>query len=112
LLRELDSEEFEVRSRATRELEQLGELAAPAVKKALEKPPSLESRLRLQRLQEHVNTLSLSVDRLRLVRAMEVLEAIGNAAAREHLEKLARGASEARVTREAQESLRRLAPSH
>jgi hypothetical protein len=111
LIRDLDSEAFEVRSRATKELEQIPEAAEPALIKALEKTPSLEVRLRLKRLLEHGNALSLPVDRLRLVRAVEVLEAIGNAESREHLKRLSQGAAVSRLTYEAKESLRRLTSS-
>jgi hypothetical protein len=45
---------------------------------------------------------------LRSVRALAVLEHIGTAAAGEVLAKLAAGAPEARLTREAQDSLERL----
>ncbi len=109
LIRDLDSEEFEVRNRAMKGLEQLAEIAEPALQKALEKPPSLEARLRLKQLLEAVNSLSLSADRLRLVRTVEVLEAIGSPEARDHLQRLSGGAAKARLTCEAKESLRRLA---
>jgi hypothetical protein len=46
---------------------------------------------------------------LRLLRAVEALEHVGTPEARQLLEALSRGAREARLTREAQASLRRLA---
>ena len=46
---------------------------------------------------------------MRQLRAVEVLELIGNDAARELLGALAKGVSEARLTREAQATLERLA---
>ena len=90
---DLDSGGFAVRDRATKELERLAELAEPALRKALAKPPSLEVRLRLQRVLETVTAFTLSPDRMRQVRGVEVLEAIGSPAARKHLEKLVSGAA-------------------
>jgi WD40 repeat protein len=104
---ELDSEEFAVRDRAMKELERLAKLAEPALREALKKPPSLEVRLRLQRVLETIAALTLPPEGLRQVRGVEVLEAIGNDAAREQLKRLAGGASSARLTCEALESLRR-----
>jgi hypothetical protein len=49
-----------------------------------------------------------SGERLRLLRALEVLERAGDAAAREVLARLAKGAAEARLTQEARQSLERL----
>jgi hypothetical protein len=49
-----------------------------------------------------------SPETVRLVRAVEVLEHIGTAEARELLELLARGTPEARITREAKAALTRL----
>jgi WD40 repeat protein len=105
----LDSTEFAVREQAARELEKLGELAVPALKEMLAKPPSLEARTRAERLVEQAMGPTLSGDRLRLVRAVEVLEQVGNAEARRVLEGLAKGAAGALATREAQSALERLA---
>jgi hypothetical protein len=109
-IEELDSADFTVRSRATTELERMEEIAEPALRKALEKPSSLEVRLRLQRLVDWLNPLPLPPDRLRPLRALEVLEAVGNSRALELLGELAVGAPLARLTREAKESLERLTP--
>jgi WD40 repeat protein len=110
LITELDSDHFQVREDAARELQQLGELASSACRTALAARPSPELRRRLQPLVERQSQERLipSAANLRAVRAVEVLEAIGTAEARRHLEELAAGAPEARLTREARAALDRL----
>jgi hypothetical protein len=49
---ELNSDQFAVREKATRELEKLGESAQPALRRALENHPKPEARKRLERLTE------------------------------------------------------------
>src|SRR5262249_16391738 len=64
------------------------------------------ARRRLERL---ITTLeSLTPERLQAIRAVEALELIRTAAARRLLRQLADGGREARLTREARESLNRL----
>jgi len=106
LLADLDSARFEVRQRATSELEQLGELAEPALAAALGKQPPLERRQRLERLRSKVGTPS--GERLRALRSVEILGHIGTAPAKEVLESLAGGLPEARLTQEARAALTRL----
>jgi hypothetical protein len=108
LVADLDSDNFVLRDRATRELEHLGELATPALRKALERRPTPEVRRRLLALLETLEGPVSSAEQLRPLRAVEVLEHIGNAEARQVLEQLARGAPEARLTQEARASLQRL----
>jgi RNA polymerase sigma factor (sigma-70 family) len=104
LVAELDSERFAVRQQAARELEALGESAAPALHKALAGPLPLETRRRIEQVLARQPGA-----RLQALRAVEVLEHIGTPAARELLQALAQGIPEARQTREAKASLRRLA---
>ena len=108
LIAELDSDRFEVRDRASKELEQLGELAGPALRKALAGKPSLEVRRRLKTLLDQVGGRTLAAEQLRALRAVEVLEHIGTSDAQEVLKKMAKGAPEARLTREATVALDRL----
>jgi WD40 repeat protein len=110
LLADLDSDEFPVREKATVELEKLGRSVEAAARKAMEKPASLEVRLRLERVLEKIHSGVGSPDVLRASRAMEVLEQAGTPEARKLLETLAQGAPEALLTREAQAVLLRLAP--
>jgi WD40 repeat protein len=109
LIGELDSNRFAVRSKATTELEKLGEGAEPAIRRALEKAPSLEARRRLETLLERCDaSRPLTGEALRAVRAVEALEHQGSALARQILRTLADGAADARLTREAQAALGRL----
>jgi WD40 repeat protein len=110
LVADLESDQFTVRDRATKELDQLGELAEPALLKRLESTPDLEARRRIDRLLARcAQTAVPAPERLRVLRAVEVLERIGSAEARRILESLAAGAEGARLTREAAASARRLA---
>jgi hypothetical protein len=109
LIADLDSDQFRVRRRASKELGQLGDLAEPALRKALAGKPPPETRRRLELLLDQVAGRTLSSEQLHALRAVEVLEQIGTPGARQVLEGLARGAPGARLTREAGASLERLA---
>jgi RNA polymerase sigma factor (sigma-70 family) len=108
LIADLDSDQFAVREQAARKLEQLREHAETALRQALKKSPSLEARRRMERLLGKLRELPLAPDLLRVLRAVEVFERIDAPEARQLLEKLAKGAAEARLTREAKASLQRL----
>jgi hypothetical protein len=105
LLADLDSADFSVRQKAGQELLTLGESAEPGLRQALQGKPSLEVRQRLERLLETLERTT----KLRALRAVEVLEAIGSPEARRLLETLSEGMPEARLTREAMASLERMA---
>jgi hypothetical protein len=105
---DLDSDTFETRQKAGDELEKLGELAVPALTKVLTGKPSLELTKRAEELLEKVAGATLTGDRLRLVRGIEVLETLNTAEARQVLEGLAKGAPGALPTREAQTALDRM----
>ena len=105
-IRDLDSPRFAARQEASEALEKVGDLAKPALRKALSAKPSPEVRRRIEQLLTKVE--QLSPESLRAVRAVEVLEHIGSAEAKRVLERLAAGAEGARLTREAKASLDRL----
>jgi WD40 repeat protein len=108
LLKELDSDDFAVREAASRELEKLGDVVGPAVRQALARPGlSLELRRRLETVSTSLD--EISGERLRSLRAVEVLELCGTQEAREVLKSLAAGAEGARLTEEAKSALKRLA---
>jgi WD40 repeat protein len=108
LIDELDSNSFRVREQASGELERLAELAESALRKALESSPSVEAKRRIERLLVKLETPLLSGAQLQAVRVTTLLERIGTSEARRLLEDLAKGAPEARLTREAKASLERL----
>jgi RNA polymerase sigma factor (sigma-70 family) len=109
LLRDLDSDRFAVREKATQELEGLAELAAPALHKALTGPLGAEGRRRIEGLLAQLPESVPSGQGLRGFRAIEVLEQIGTPEARQVLEALGKGAPEAHLTQQARASLKRLA---
>jgi hypothetical protein len=109
LIDELDSEQFMIRTRASQELEELGELAETALRKALAGDLSLEARRRVENLLHKVEARILSPKQLLTLRAIEVLEHIDTPEARQLLRRQAGGAAEARLTREAKAALERLA---
>lgn len=108
LVDELDDGQFTVRRRATENLEQLAELAEPALRRALAGQPPLEVRQRLERLLELLQAPLVHAERLQALRAVEVLERIGSPAAREQLRLLASGAPESWVTQAARAAEKRL----
>ncbi len=109
---DLDSDQFAVREKATSELGKLGAAALHAMRKALEAKPALETRRRLEPLVEKLEReeWSPSGERLRIWRALEVLERTGTEEAKEVLTTLANGAPGVRQTVEAKAALQRLAP--
>src|SRR5439155_12754747 len=72
LIDDLDSDEFAVREKATKELHELGEDVFPELRKALEAKPSNEVRSRIAQVMEKPE--GWSPQRLRALRAIEALE--------------------------------------
>jgi WD40 repeat protein len=108
LIADLDSNRFQTREKATAELIQLVEIAETALQKALMNQPTLEVRTRMERILKHLRPAALSPKLLQSIRGVEVLEVIGDAEAGKLLKKLAEGAWDVRVTREAELALGRL----
>jgi RNA polymerase sigma factor (sigma-70 family) len=105
---DLDSDKFAVRQTAETELEKLGDLAMPAFEQALAQNVPQDTRQRIERLRDRLVTATPGATVLQTLRALEALERIGTAEARQVLEKMAQGAAGALVTRQARASLRRL----
>lgn len=109
LVADLDAGDFTTREKASVELEKLGDLTGDALHKVLDGKPALEPRQRIEKLLEKIESQQLSGEHIRTVRALEVLEAIGTPEARQVIAAVAQGAPRARLTREAQATLTRLA---
>jgi RNA polymerase sigma factor (sigma-70 family) len=107
-LADLDSEQFEVRERACRGLQELGMSAEAAMRRALRMQPSLEVRRRLEPILEKLESSVRTAEELRILRAVEVLEWITSLEARRFLEELARGSPDSWLTQEAKSSVQRL----
>jgi hypothetical protein len=111
LIRDLNDDKFAVRERAQARLEEFGEVARPTLRHTLADKPSLELRRRVERLLERLDQerrLPLP-ERLRVLRALEVLERIGSPEAQQVFATLADGSPECWLTQEAQGALKRLA---
>jgi hypothetical protein len=102
---DLESDQFAVREKAREKLEKLGERAEAALNNKLREKPSLEVRRQVERL---LASIRRHPEAVRKVRALEVIEQVGNSDARQLLETLAGGADGFRLTREAKASLDRL----
>jgi WD40 repeat protein len=108
LIADLDSDTFDVREKANRQLQDLGPAAVPALREALEKEPSPEVRRRLETLLSRQPGLAQLPEVLRRVRAIQVLERLGSKEARALLTELSKGAAYATETQEAKAALERL----
>lgn len=111
LLVDLDSDQYAVRAKADEGLRKWGVSAFPLLTDALTKKPSLEVRRRVEAIVEDIRksqSKMFTMDRLRYVRAVEVLEHSGTAEAKEFLRLLAERAADAYLRQEAQEAAQRL----
>jgi hypothetical protein len=106
LLADLDSSSYDHRESASRKLDALGDRVRPFLERELSKTTSAEVRNRLNRLLA-TTTFVRSPDRCRHIRALVVLERIGNVDAAAVLADLAKGDPDALETQLASEALRR-----
>jgi WD40 repeat protein len=106
-LANLDSNRPATRKRAYRQLEELLDQVQPVLRRERRKTTSAEVRKRLGELLE-VSGVIKSTESLRHVRAIAVLERIATPRAKQLLEQLARGATDAPETRQAKQALLRL----
>jgi RNA polymerase sigma factor (sigma-70 family) len=108
LIAELDAKGLAARQTAAAELEKLGDLIRPAVRQAIAKGSTLETRQRLEKMLHKLRVGAISGEVLGALRGIEVLEYVGTSDARHLLRTLADGAPGARQTEAARESLSRL----
>jgi RNA polymerase sigma factor (sigma-70 family) len=107
LLDSLDSDVFSEREAASKELAACGEAIVPELQHELSGENSLEKSRRLQSLLDSLAP-GVSAQEARQVRAITALTWANTAESRQLLEALAKGAPEARLTREAKAALERL----
>lgn len=105
---DMDDKRFAVRNKAAIALEQLGDVAVPLLRQKLMGVPPLESQRRIEQLLAKIDPEQAG-EVFRLSRAVAVLEQVNTPAARQLLQALAQGAPQARLTQEAQGTLKRLA---
>jgi WD40 repeat protein len=105
LVDDLGSDEFEKRDKAAKELERLGDAAEPYLRQGLAGKPAAEVRRAVELL---LSGLEVRAERVRALRALEVLEYVGTPEAKKLLAELVKGAPEAWLTRQAKATLERL----
>jgi RNA polymerase sigma factor (sigma-70 family) len=108
LIRDLDSDDFDTRDKASAELEKLGEAAEPTIREAYKQQQSAEVHLRLEVLLSKLDGSTPSAGHLRQVRSMEILELLNNPESVDLLKTFANGQADSRLTKEAKAVLERL----
>jgi RNA polymerase sigma factor (sigma-70 family) len=109
LIADLGADDFATRERATAALKEHGPAAAAALREVVAKSSSAEARRRAEGLLREMENGFILPRELRALRTVEVLEWIATPEARAHLLELAKGAPDARLTREAAATCKRLA---
>jgi RNA polymerase sigma factor (sigma-70 family) len=104
----LDSNRFADRERAEAELRRIGLTDPKQLRSRQDLAKSPEAKARLGKLINDIVTLPVPSERLREIRALELLEHTATPAARDLLADLAKGAPGARLTVEAKASMERL----
>jgi hypothetical protein len=108
LITDLDSEDFAVRDRASKDLERMGKSAEAGMRKALEASPSLEVKERINGLLEKLAKQAVSPEKLRAQRAFEALEWANSEEARQALERLGKEAKNRWIKAAVADSLQRM----
>ncbi|HWG42285.1 MAG TPA: sigma-70 family RNA polymerase sigma factor [Gemmataceae bacterium] len=108
LIADLGSDVFAVREAASQALHGLDEQALPYLEATRKRPESLEVRLRVTRILEQRQGVAITSERLRRIRAVAILERIGDGASKKLLKRWAGGPVGALLTREASAALKRL----
>ncbi len=108
LVADLDDAKPKTRASAMKELELLAEIAEPALQACLAATPTLEQRMRVTILLNRLGEPIKDPEKLRGLRAVEVLELLATPEAAEVLRTLTGGAEGDYVTREALAAYRRV----
>jgi roadblock/LC7 domain-containing protein len=109
LLSDLANEDFGVREKATEELLAGGELVEKALRNALKnKSLTIEAKRRVEQILSVMEDRPKYAEQRRRQGALEVLERIGTAEAKDILKTLAGGPAEADITKEAKTALERM----
>jgi RNA polymerase sigma factor (sigma-70 family) len=108
LLSDLGSDVFAVREAASKALSGMDEQLIPYLEATLKREKSLEVLLRVKRALEDKQSAGITSEQLRQVRAVMVLERIGDGASRNLLRRWAGGPVGARLTMDASLALKRL----
>jgi DNA-binding beta-propeller fold protein YncE len=108
LIADLDSDDFDTREKATKELAQLGKDAESALRGALAGSPPPEVQARAARLLKAIGEGALTAEQRRDVRAVRVLEQAGTPEAKALLEALTKESPGWWATQEAKAALQRM----
>src|SRR5262249_47051135 len=111
LIIQLDADEFEVRQKASKELEDLGLDAAFMLRLALSRSPSPEARTRIQSLLDKMKVAggdTPGLDPHSVWLSLAVLEEIGGQDGLQALQELAKGPAKSTIVREAEAAVGRL----
>ena len=106
LAADLDSPSFDVREKASLQLEKLAEMAEPTLRVAA-KSSSAEARGRANRLLKKLAGFHRTGLEMRPLRAVELLDRLETEAAQTLLKELSRGAPDAALTKDAAAALQR-----
>jgi WD40 repeat protein len=108
LIADLDNDDFQVRERASEELEKFGVTADTALRRALADTTSAEVKKRIETLLGRRTTPGVSPEHVVATRALEVLELAGTPEARRLIRSFAEGPDAAAVAAPAREAVERL----
>ncbi len=108
LLADLGSDKFAVREAASKALRGLDEQAIPYLEAKLKKAEALEVRLRVEKILERLQGAAITSEHLRQIRAVMVLERLGDGESKKLLKRWAGGPVGALLTLEASAALKRM----
>jgi WD40 repeat protein len=108
LIEELGDREYKVREAAEKQLLELRELVAAELHAVIGSSESAEQQERANTLIGKLTAAETNPERMRHLRAIEILERIGTAEAKKVLDRLATGAAESTITREAKRAAARI----